>query len=137
MPFHPLKQQAVLLVFTLLLFLQPCSAAIPIKPLQKKETAQPQFKESVTETWIKYSTITPLNPDNNEANPTPQDKGIYSILSLAFALTGLFPAAIVFGIIGKQNGRKYRAMASAGLLLGIIEGILFAFSLIFLLVLLA
>ncbi|MCC6186635.1 MAG: hypothetical protein IT256_05720 [Chitinophagaceae bacterium] len=58
-------------------------------------------------------------------NPHNEDQGIFGILALIFAVTGLFPLAIASGIIGTQNGRKFKGIAKAGLLFGILVGFAF------------
>ena len=68
-------------------------------------------------------------------NPHSEDMGIFGILAIIFAVTGLFPLAIAAGIIGTQNGRKFKCLAKAGLLFGIMVGMLVAGYLLYLFVL--
>lgn len=58
-----------------------------------------------------------LPADNNKAKK--EDDGIYGILSFVTALLGIFPAAIILGIIGMERHREYRGLATAGFVIGL------------------
>jgi hypothetical protein len=89
-------------------------AAIPIRSQQASSQFIPQ----------KTSSNQILLPGYG-GNPHNEDKGIFGILALIFAVTGIFPLAIASGIIGTQNGRKFKGLAKAGLLFGILVGFVF------------
>ncbi|MGC4057395.1 MAG: DUF4190 domain-containing protein [Chitinophagaceae bacterium] len=42
------------------------------------------------------------------------DSGVYGILAFVTGLLGVFPAAIVLGIIGLQTNRRFQGLAAAG-----------------------
>jgi hypothetical protein len=72
---------------------------------------------------------------NKYYNTHSEDMGVFAILSAIFAVTGLFPLAIISGVIGTQNGRKFKGLARAGLVLGILVGMAFAAYLMYLFIL--
>lgn len=94
-----------------------CSAAFPI---QEQHKAAP----------IVQKTSLP----NRYYNKHSEDNGVFGILAIIFGLTGLFPFAIACGIFGTQNGRKFKGLAKAGLILGILAAVIFTFWLFYLFV---
>ncbi len=72
---------------------------------------------------------------NKYYNTHSEDMGVFGILAAIFAITGLFPLAIISGVIGTQNGRKFKGLARSGLILGILVGMVFAAYLMYLFVL--
>jgi uncharacterized membrane protein len=94
-----------------------CQAAFPIAEAKKQNHI-----------------ITTKQP-NKYYNTHSEDMGVFGILAAIFAVTGLFPLAIASGIIGTQNGRKFKGLARAGLVLGILVGMAFAAYLMYLFIL--
>ena len=66
-----------------------------------------------------------------------EDMGVFGILALIFGATGLFPFAIACGIIGTQNGRKFRTLAYIGFVLGLLGLFVFVCLMFYLLVIVA
>jgi len=95
-----------------------CSAAFPIQERQHNTLA------------IVQKTSLP----NRYYNKHSEDNGVFGILAIIFGLTGLFPFAIACGIFGTQNGRKFKGLAKAGLILGILAAVIFTFWLFYLFV---
>lgn len=106
------------LIFNLFVF--DLFAAFPIKE-QKKKVHQEYSFEQIEQAETNLALAMP----GYGGNPHTEDVGVFGILSIIFALTGLFPFAIVCGAIGTQNGRMLRGLAKAGLLLGILAGVIF------------
>lgn len=77
----------------------------------------------------------PVNFFTSYGNPHAEDKGVFGILSVIFAAVGLFPLAIAFGIVGMQNGRKFKALAQIGFILGMLEATILGGYLLYLFVL--
>lgn len=95
-------------------------AAIPIKEQKKQANRVQQWYQQVNEAAaaqrnLHYSASLPEQEKTEKA-----DSGVYGILALVFGLLGIFPAAIVLGVIGLEKHRQYRGLALAGLILGIL-----------------
>jgi hypothetical protein len=88
-----------------------------IKSSEKKLTTA-QIEEGKMNLNITYP-----NPETKK-----EDDGIFGILSLVFGLVGIFPAAIVLGIIGMEERRKYKGLAIAGFSLGVMSLLVFLFA---------
>ncbi len=63
----------------------------------------------------------PIFSKTTVGNPHSEDKGVFGILAMVFALLALFPLAIASGVVGTQNGRILKRWAKAGLILGLLE----------------
>jgi hypothetical protein len=96
---------------------QESFAAFPIKKDQK---ANQTFGENQQQ----IATLNSSQPDRY-FNTHSEDMGIFAILAIIFAGTGLFPFAIICGTIGTQNGRKFKGLAKAGLIIGLLVGVAF------------
>lgn len=116
----PYSQKILFLISILCasLFLPAFSvqAAYPICNNQNKQE-EITYRDSILSTNFQSYQITPLPA--NEHNPK-EDKGVYGILAFVTGYLGIFPAAIVFGIIGSQKRRKFKGLAIAGLVMGIV-----------------
>lgn len=99
-----------------------CKAAFPIQKNQQIERKNEVHNTLAVQPHKYYNTHS-------------EDMGVFGILAIIFAVTGLFPLAIASGIIGTQNGRKFKGLARAGLLFGILVGMVFAGYLLYLFVL--
>lgn len=112
-----IRKLLLFISFLLLSIYNNCQAAYPIVE------AKNQSQQSLTTQPHKYY------------NTHSEDMGVFGILAIIFAVTGLFPLAIASGIIGTQNGRKFKGLARAGLLFGIFVGMVFAGYLLYLFIL--
>lgn len=112
-----IRKLLLFISFLLLSIYNNCQAAYPIVESTK------QNQQSLTTLPNKYY------------NTHSEDMGVFGILAIIFAVTGLFPLAIASGIIGTQNGRKFKGLARAGLLFGIFVGMIFAGYLLYLFIL--
>lgn len=102
-----------LYVFTISYLTLSASRAFAAYPISQDYSKEILVKEQITQL------------PGYGGNPHSEDQGIFGILALIFAVTGLFPFAIASGIIGTQNGRKFKGLARAGLLFGILVGFVF------------
>ncbi len=115
----PYSQKRLFLISILctLLFLPAFSvrAAYPICNTQNKQKEKNRRDNTLSTNIQSYkSAPLPINDQNQK-----EDKGIYGILAFVTGYLGIFPAAIVFGIIGSQKRRKLKGLAIAGLIMGI------------------
>ena len=106
-------------------------AAIPIKERQQasqklvrkiNDASAVQISRSLQQTDT-------LPAEEQESKP---DSGINGSLAFAFGLLGIFPVAIILGIIGMQPHRRDRGLAIAGLVLGFLGMLYFIAALILL-----
>ena len=95
----------------------PVYAAIPIK--ERPQTGQKLVRK------INESSAVYISRSLQQAGRLPAeeqdikpDSGINGSLAFAFGLLGIFPVAIILGIIGMQPHRKDRGLAIAGVVLG-------------------
>lgn len=121
MPARPL----LLLFFIVLFSYAPVRsfAAIPIKE-QKQAGRVQQWYQRVNEAAAAQRSLQLSEPLPEQQRTEKEDSGVYGILSLVFGLLGIFPAAIVLGVIGLEKHRKYRELALTGLILGILTLVL-------------
>ena len=116
----------VLLLLVCCCLLQPDSfAAFPVREPQKQERATQKLYQRVNESSAKYRSHALNEEAYSDESTDKEDSGIYGILSLVFGLLGIFPAAIVLGVVGMEKHRKYRELAVAGLILGIVTLFIF------------
>ena len=97
--------------------------AIPIKEQKQADRVQ-QWYQRVNEAAAAQRSLQLSEPLPEQQKAEKEDSGVYGILSLVFGLLGIFPAAIVLGVIGLEKHRKYRELALTGLILGILTLVL-------------
>ncbi|MCC6186634.1 MAG: DUF4190 domain-containing protein [Chitinophagaceae bacterium] len=111
--------RAFIIALSLILCLQvpsmPAQAAYPISSTQQSKTEKLDTK---IEAFEKQELANALPAKDNKERD--EDEGIFGILSFVTALMGIFPAAIVLGIIGLGRGRAQKGLATAGLVIGLI-----------------
>lgn len=117
---------AILLTF-LFVCTTPVRAAFPIHATEKKQNE----KVSLTkETSVSVTSIeNKSHYIGEQKNKAKEDEGIYGILAFVFGILGIFPAAIVLGIIGTQKRRKLKGLAIAGLIFGLLPVVILLFAL--------
>lgn len=107
----------LIIIFSAILYSPGIFAAIPIKERQHagqkfvrkiNDASAVQISRSLQQTDT-------LPAEEQESKP---DSGINGSLAFAFGLLGIFPVAIILGIIGMQPHRRDRGLAIAGLVLG-------------------
>lgn len=108
-----------------LISLKPVRAAYPIIATAKMQNEKVSpYKELPPNTQL---AVKKLNPADEQNTRKKEDTGIYGILAFVMGLMGIFPAAIVFGIMGLQKNRKLKGLAITGLVLGLLPLIILLF----------
>lgn len=108
-----------------LISLKPVRAAYPIIATAKMQNEKVSpYKELPPNTQLAVKKLNSVDEQNTRKK---EDTGIYGILAFVMGLMGIFPAAIVFGIMGLQKNRKLKGLAITGLVLGLLPLIILLF----------
>lgn len=114
----------------------PCAAAFPLGSRQQQAVKD---RRNVSDSFLAYNVQNTvihnalrLSGEETQAPKTEQKGGGFGSAALICGVLGIWPAAIILGIIGLEKGRANRYLARAGLILGIVQGAFFLFILIFL-----